>query len=95
MVEGRTLANLLGGWQLGGTPIMTADWTEKDNNRYSIPLGIAGFKTILFGKVPVKLGIEARTFLRSPDDFGPKWEIEFSIIPITGNFFNKLFNPGA
>ena len=74
------------GWQIGGSPKLTADWSATKDDRWTVPLGIGVFKTVFVGKLPVKLGVEYRTSLTRPSSFGSDWQVEFSIIPVTRNF---------
>ena len=82
--------SLPGAWQIGGSPIITADWTESDNDRWTAPIGLGAFKTLDFGPVKLKLGAEFRPAIISPDRIGNDWEIEFSVIPVTRNYFAKM-----
>ncbi len=81
-----------GAWQVGGSPIITADWTESSDDRWTVPIGVAAFKTLDLGPVKLKLGAEFRPSIVSPDSLGNDWEIEFSVIPITTNFFQQMLN---
>ena len=83
--------NFEGGWQIGGSPTWSVNWKGESGDRLSMPLGIGVFKTFLVGKNPLRLGVEMRPFLDRPDSFGSDWAIEFSITPLTPNFFANLF----
>lgn len=80
------------GWQVGGSPKITANWTESSSDRWTVPIGIAGFKTVFLGDLPVKLGVELRPTVIRPDSLGTDWQIEFSIIPVTPNFIASWFD---
>ncbi len=82
--------SLPGAWQIGGTPIITADWTESDDDRWTVPIGLGAFKTLDLGPIKLKVGAEFRPSIISPDPIGSDWEIEFQVIPITTNFFAKM-----
>ena len=80
------------GWQVGGSPKITADWSANSDDRWTVPIGIAGFKTVFIGDLPVKLGVELRPTVMRPDSLGTDWQVEFSIIPVTSNFIASWFN---
>ncbi len=88
----RSLPN---GWQIGGSPKLTADWTASSHDRWTVPLGIGVFKTLFVGKQPIKLGVEFRTSLTRPRSFGSDWQVEFQIIPITRNFIADWLKKGG
>ncbi len=81
-----------GGWQVGGTPKITADWSASGDDKFTVPLGVAVFKTVLLGDLPVKFGLEFKPSIIRPDNFGTDWQIELTIIPVTPNFVASLFN---
>lgn len=80
--------NFEDGWQVGGTPIITADWEAKDSDdRWTIPIGLGVYKTHFFGKMPMKLGAEMQWMPVSPDTYGQEWNIRLTIAPIIPSFF--------
>lgn len=83
--------NFEGGWQIGGTPILEFDWQAKSSDKYALPIGLGVFKTVVFGEIPVKFGVEAQHYAGHQDSFGNRWRIQFTISPITPNFFKGLF----
>lgn len=80
-----------GGWQIGGSPKITADWDADSDDRWTVPIGLAGFKTVLIGDTPVKFGLEFRPSLTRPNRFGTDFQVEFTIIPVTPNFVAEWF----
>jgi len=80
--------NFEDGWQVGGTPVITADW-EADNSddRWTVPIGLGVYKTHFFGKMPAKLGVEMQWMPVTPDTFGQEWNIRLVIAPIVPSFF--------
>jgi hypothetical protein len=79
--------NFEDGWQVGGTPIITADWEADSDDRWTVPIGLGVYKTSLFGKMPIKLGVEAQYMPISPDAYGQEWNIRFTFAPIIPSFF--------
>jgi len=79
--------NFEDGWQVGGTPIITADWEADSDDRWTVPIGLGVYKTSLFGKMPIKLGVETQWMPISPDIYGQEWNIRFTIAPIIPSLF--------
>ena len=75
-----------GGWALGSTPIMNYDWETSD---WTIPLQIVVSKTVMAGKMPVKLELEVNYYVAQPDPFGPEWMTAFNIGPVVTNIFDR------
>jgi hypothetical protein len=81
--------NFPGGWQVGGTPVLTADWTADSDNSITFPIGLGVYKTHFFGgKLPMKLGVEGQYMPVQPDILGQEFNIRFVIAPIVPLFFN-------
>ena len=79
--------NFEDGWQVGGTPIITADWEADNDNRWTVPIGLGVYKTSFFGKMPIKMGAEMQWMPISPDTYGQNWNIRITIAPIIPSFF--------
>jgi hypothetical protein len=54
-----------------------------------VNLGVA--KTVLVGKMPVKLKFEVIYYILQPDAFGPHWGLQFTFTPVVPNVFESLF----
>ncbi len=83
--------NFEDGWQVGGTPVVTADWEADSDNRWSVPIGLGVYKTHFFGKFPIKFGIETQYYPVRPDNLGEEFNIRFVVAPIFPNFIGNLF----
>jgi hypothetical protein len=79
--------NFEDGWQIGGTPIITADWEADSDNKWTVPIGLGVYKTSLFGKMPIKLGVETQWMPINPDIYGQEWNIRLTIAPIIPSLF--------
>ncbi len=79
--------NFEDGWQVGGTPIITADWEADSDDRRTIPIGLGVYKTHFFGKMPIKMGAEMQWSPVSPDTFGQEWNIRLTFAPVIPSFF--------
>ena len=87
--------NFPGGWQVGGTPVVTADWEADSDNRWTVPIGVGVYKTqIFFGKMPMKFGIELQYMPIRPDALGQVFNIRLVVAPVVPSLFKKG-PPGA
>ena len=81
--------NFPGGWQIGGAPQIEVDWDGDDG--WAVPVGLGIQKTqIMFGKMPVKFGVEAQYYVVDRKNLGNEWRIQFTIAPIIPNFIGNL-----
>ena len=64
---------------IGYSPNIRYNWKT---DQLSLPIGL-GFDTLVkFGRLPVKVGVEAYYFIESDDRFGETWQIRFSFSPV-------------
>jgi len=71
-----------GGWAVGSTPTLNYDWKSRE---WTVPLQLVAGKTVLWGKMPIKLEVEANYYVKQPDLFGPEWMIGLNITPVVPN----------
>jgi hypothetical protein len=71
-----------GGWQLGGSPTPTANYVNATDTDFSFPLNLGVAKTLMMGKMPLKLSFQGQYFVTRPEVFGPSWGFFFSIAPV-------------
>ena len=65
------------GWYVNSAPIITADWTADDDDKWIVPLGAGGGKLIMLGgKFPLNLQTQLYYNVVRPD-FGPEWQWRF------------------
>ena len=74
--------NLPDAWQIGMNPTITYNDKADSGNKWNVPVGLYGGKTIKFGKVPVNLRAGVEYSVVSPDDFGNRAQIVFQITPV-------------
>ena len=79
--------NFEDGWQVGGTPVITADWEADSDDRWTVPIGLGVYKTSFFGKMPIKMGAEMQWMAINPDTYGQEWNIRITIAPIIPSLF--------
>jgi hypothetical protein len=80
------------GWQVGGSPSIVYDWAHDDSDQaWTVPVNLGLAKTIMVGKMPVKIKLEVIYYIQQPDAFGPAWGLQLTITPVVKNVFAGLF----
>ena len=64
---------------IGMAPNWRYNWKSQ---QLSLPIGIGADSLFMFGPLPVKLGVESYYYAVTDDDFGPRWQVRFLIIPV-------------
>jgi len=79
-----------GGWAVGTQPIMSYNWQEPSpSDRWTIPLNLVISKTIMMGKLPLKIDLDLNYYVEKPRAFGPEWMVGINITPIVPNFIDR------
>ncbi len=71
--------NLPDGWYLSFSPIITANWSAKDSQQWTLPLGGAVGKIFRIGRLPFNASLGAYYNVVRPDVIGPEWSIRAQI----------------
>jgi len=71
-----------GGWAIGSTGSTTYNW---ETDQWTIPLQMQISKTLKFGKLPVKMSLEANYYVEKADSLGQEWMIGLNITPVVPN----------
>ncbi|MCX2983433.1 hypothetical protein EYC98_21445 [Halieaceae bacterium IMCC14734] len=75
--------NMGNGWQFFGAPTFSYNHEARNSdNKLTLPLAVGVSKTLFISGRPWKLGAQYWHYLESPDDFGPDFQIRFSISPV-------------
>ena len=74
--------NIKNGWLLTSSPIFSYDHEASSGNQLTFPLGLGLSKTTIINGRPWQFGVEYQHYIKSPDLFGPDWQIQFSISPV-------------
>jgi len=75
--------NMGGGWQINGSPTFSYNHEARNNdNKLSLPLAVGVSRTVFFNGRPWKFGVQYWHYVESPDDFGPDYQVRFSISPV-------------
>lgn len=80
------------GMQISAAPIITYNWEAESGDRWSVPLGVGLYKTVVLGGMPWKLGVEVQKYVVKPDAFNADWYTFITIAPVVKNPFANLFN---
>ena len=70
--------NLVKGWYLTSTPIITANWEASSGNEWTVPFGGGAGRLVKFGKQPVDFKLQAFWNAVKPDS-GPDWSLQFQV----------------
>lgn len=70
------------GWLIESNPVILYDWEAVSGNEWTVPVGAGVSKTMMLGRVPMKLGFELQKYVVSPDRFGPDWLFKLSFTPV-------------
>jgi hypothetical protein len=67
---------------IGAGPNIIANWEQDSDDRWTVPVGLGINRTFQFGKVPVRIGVEAHYSVIQPDNIpSNEWDVRFYIIP--------------
>ncbi len=71
-----------GGWSIGYSGNVLANWKGDGGNVWTVPLGVAVGKVQKFGALPMKIQLGVQYMVARPDEFGQKWNFQLSLTPI-------------
>lgn len=71
-----------GGWAVGTAGSMSYNW---ETSQWTIPIQLQISRTVKFGKLPVKMALEANYYVEKADSIGQDWMIGFNITPVVPN----------
>lgn len=74
--------NLTNGWQITGQPTWSYNHKAAKGNKLTLPIGGGVNKVKVFGKLPIKIGLQYWYYVASPENFGPQHQIRFTISPV-------------
>jgi hypothetical protein len=68
------------GWYLASVPIMTADWTRRASDAWTVPVGGGGGKLLRVGKVGLPVNVQIQGFYNAvrPDN-SADWQLRFQL----------------
>ena len=72
-----------GGWSVGYSGNVLANWKNDAGSDWTVPIGIAVSKVVkLGGKLPVKLGLGVQWMAVQPDLYGQQWNVQLNLTPV-------------
>ncbi len=66
---------------IGAGPNIIANWAAKGSDQWTVPIGLGINRTLQFGKIPVRIGVEVFYNVVRPDSIGSNWDFRFMVIP--------------
>ena len=68
--------NLKDGWFISSVPIITANWSVNEANRWTVPAGAGVGKAFkILGVIPASAQFHAYYSVISPDNYGERWQM--------------------
>jgi hypothetical protein len=87
---------LPGGWGIGYSGNILADWKASATNAYTVPIGVFISKVMKVGPLPVKFALAGQWMPVHPTDFGQVWNLQLDITPVLPKLIKgNLFEPGS
>lgn len=77
------------GWQITSNPVITYDWEADSGNELLLPIGGGLSKTMMLGRVPLRMGVELYYFVETSERLGQQWLFTFNVTPVFRNPFRK------
>ena len=74
--------NLKEGWQINGSPTFSYNHHADSDNAWTFPLAIGLAKTTIINGRPWKFGLQFWHYVKSPDTFGPDFQLRFTVSPV-------------
>jgi len=71
-----------GGWSVGYSGNILADWEAPSHNRWTVPIGIGVSKVVKFGRLPVKIALAGQYMITQPNPVGQQWNVQLSLTPV-------------
>jgi len=71
-----------GGWNVGYSGNILADWEAPSNNRWTVPIGLGVGKVVKFGRLPVKISLAGQYMVTQPDPVGQRWNVQIQLTPV-------------
>ena len=70
--------NIKNGWYLTSTPVITANWKENSDERWTVPFGLGIGRLIKIGKQPIDFKLQTFWYAEKPAN-GPDWALQFQV----------------
>lgn len=74
-------------WSIGASPNISIDWSGSGSPAVNLPIGIGINKTTFFGKLPVRIGLEATHYIVHDNAVKPEWGARLSFTAVVPSAF--------
>jgi len=74
--------NLPNAWQIGMNPTISYNDKALKGDKWTVPVGLYGGKTIKIGRMPVNIKLGLEYSVVSPDTFGKRAQIRLQVTPV-------------
>jgi hypothetical protein len=74
--------NLPNAWQIGMNPTISYNNKALKGDKWTVPVGLYGGKTIKVGRMPVNIKLGLEYSVVSPDSFGKRMQIRLQVTPV-------------
>jgi hypothetical protein len=74
--------NLPHAWQIGFNPTISYNHKADSGDKWNVPVGLYGGKTIRLGGLPVNIKLGLEYSVVSPDSFGKRAQIRLQVTPV-------------
>jgi len=74
---------------IGMSPNIRIDWNADSDDRLTLPIGLGYSNMYMFGKLPVRVAIEAQYSVIAPDNVGSDWNVRLLFVPVIPNPFAR------
>ena len=81
--------NLPNAWQIGMNPTITYDNNASSGDRWNVPVGLFGAKTIKIGRTPLNIRMGLEYSVVSQKTFGKRANFRFQITPVVPSLIQK------
>jgi len=71
-----------GGWAVGYSGNITANWKAASGNQWTVPLGLAVSKVTKIGRQRVKIQPAVQYMVTQPGPVGPRWNFQLMLTPV-------------
>ncbi len=87
--------NLPNAWQIGFNPTISYNDKALKGDKWNVPVGLYGGKTIKVGEMPVNIKFGIEYSVVSPDTFGREFQIRLQVTPVIPGLVQKpIFGGG-
>jgi hypothetical protein len=81
--------NLPNAWQIGMNPTISYNDKAMSGDKWTVPVGLYGGKTIRVGGMPVNIKLGLEYSVVSPDTFGKRAQIRLQVTPVVPGLVQK------